>query len=625
MMINEIFKEGLIGQDLENALLLLCNGIKDTFHIPEFMIKQNICTIFKNKGSRLDMKNDRGIFILTTLRRIIDNLLYHDKFHSIDAHMSDSNVGSRRERQVKNHLFIVHGVINSVVNGKEQCIDIQFYDLQQAFDALWLSDCMIDIYDTLPPDQRDEKLALLYKLSEENHVAVNTAHGLTKRMNIPQIVQQGGTWGPVMCSNTIDCIGKKLWKRGERCYLYKNVVNILPLAMMDDISAISKCGNDSLILNTYINTQIEMKKLRFHVPDSRGNTKCHKLHVGRSSAHCPQLKVHGTPMQEVEDDEYLGDVISHDGKNKKNIQKRVSKGMGAISQIMNILALVSFGYHYIEIALLLRESMFVNTVLSNVEVRYGLTNSEIETLDKLDLILLRKILTAPVSTPKEALYLELGILPLSIVIKQRRINYVHYLMTRERAEMLSKFFWIQWQNPVKNDWTETVRQDLADFGMSADPENIRKFSKNTFKGQVKGKAKDYAFFKLMGQKIMHSKMNNLFYSELQLQSYFTLPELTIAEIRTIFLFRVRMSQFGDNFRGVSNNSRLCPMCNSHTDNQNLLAKCKAITEQFKGSIQSEINNIYSEKIVISSAKKLITVLKFREKTILENNLKNSDK
>ena len=84
--------------------------------------------------------------------------------------------------------------------------------------------------------------------------------------------------------------------------------------------------------------------------------------------------------------------------------------------------------------------------------------------------------------------------------------------------------------------------------MSADPENIRKFSKNIFKGQVKGKAKDYAFFKLMGQKIMHSKMNNLFYSELQLQSYFTLPELTIAEIRTIFLFRVRMSQFGDNFR-----------------------------------------------------------------------------
>ena len=330
MMINELFKEGCIGQDLENALLLLCNGIKETFHIPTFISKQNICTIYKNKGSRLDMKNDRGIFILTTLRRIIDNLLYQDKFNFLDANMSDSNVGSRKGRQVKNHLFIVHGVINSVINGKEECVDIHFYDLQQAFDALWLADCMIDIFDTIPSDKRDEKLALLYKLGEENHVAVKTPYGLTKRMKIPQIVQQGGTWGPVMCSNSIDCLGKKLWRRGDHCYLYKNVVNILPLAMMDDISAISKCGYDSLIMNSYINTQIELKKLRFHVPDSNGKTKCHKLHVGCKSGHCPLLKVHGTVMQEVEEDEYLGDVICHDGNNKKNIQKRVGKGMGRI-------------------------------------------------------------------------------------------------------------------------------------------------------------------------------------------------------------------------------------------------------------------------------------------------------
>jgi len=191
--------------------------------------------------------------------------------------------------------------------------------------------------------------------------------------------------------------------------------------------------------------------------------------------------------------------------------------------------------------------------------------------------------------------------------------------------MLSKFFWVQWQNPVKNDWTLTVRQDLADFGMSADPENIRKFSKNTFKGQVKGKAKEYAFFKLMSQKSMHSKMNNLSYSELQLQSYFTLPELSITEMRSIFLFRVRMNQFADNFRGVLSISRLCPMCNSHTDTQNLLGKCKSITEQYKGSIQPELNNIYSERIVISSAKRLIEVLRFREKTIQENNIQYCDK
>ena len=64
------------------------------------------------------------------------------------------------------------------------------YDLQQAFDALWLSDCMIDLFDTLPENKRDDTLALLYTLSEENYVAVKTPHGLTDRMSMPSMVQQ---------------------------------------------------------------------------------------------------------------------------------------------------------------------------------------------------------------------------------------------------------------------------------------------------------------------------------------------------------------------------------------------------------------------------------------------------
>ena len=50
-------------------------------------------------------------------------------------------------------------------------------------------------------------------------------------------------------------------------YQYKGTVRVLPLAMVDDINAISKCGIDSVDLSTFVNTHIELKKLRFHVPD----------------------------------------------------------------------------------------------------------------------------------------------------------------------------------------------------------------------------------------------------------------------------------------------------------------------------------------------------------------------
>ena len=103
--------------------------------------------------------------------------------------------------------------------------------------------------------------------------------GITDRVNIPKIVQQGGTWGPVLCSNSMDTIGKKCRDRGDMHFLYKNTVQVLPLAMVDDLIGISKCGIglDFIELNTFMNIQIELKKLKFHVPDKDGKTKCHKI------------------------------------------------------------------------------------------------------------------------------------------------------------------------------------------------------------------------------------------------------------------------------------------------------------------------------------------------------------
>ena len=68
------------------------------------------------------------------------------------------------------------------------------------------------------------------------------------------------------------------------------------------------------------------EKLKFHVPDEKGKSKCHKIHVGGNNKFCPTLKVHGTEMESVKEDTYLGDIISGNGKNTKNIQNRIAKG-----------------------------------------------------------------------------------------------------------------------------------------------------------------------------------------------------------------------------------------------------------------------------------------------------------
>ena len=611
-MINEVFKKDCIGIDLKKALLLLFNGIKSNMLVPSFMTFSNITTIYKNKGSRMDPENDRGIYIITVLKKILDRLGYNDNYDDLDANMSDSNIGARKKRNIRNHLFIIYGVINSVIRGNQGCIDLQIYDLIKAFDALWLEDCLNDIFDTTSEKNRNDKLALLFESSKDNQVAVKTAVGMTSRVNMPKVVQQGGTWGPMLCSNSIDTVGKKCRDRGEHFYLYKGIARVLPLAMVDDLIGISKCGFDSLDLNTFITTQIELKKLKFHTPDRNGKTKCHKLHIGSKHEACMDLKVHGTIMKDVKTDTYLGDILSSDGKNTENIKSRVAKGLGIINQITTLLESANFGEHYFEIGVLLRDSMLINGILTNCDVWYNLLKVEIHELEDVDKLLLRKLLNVPSTTPGEAFYLELGILPISVIIKARRINYLHYLLSTDNSEMLSVFFSTQWNNPSKGDWSEQIKSDLSDFNISCDFNWIRSKSKDAFKNIVKVKAKEYAVKILTQKQASHSKMDSLHYSEIRRQNYFMQPGLRTEEKRCIFRWRTRMENFGENFR-EGRTDVPCPLCTNHLDNQALSVQCEVIKKELKS--KGNIENVYRDDIKEETVELVTKISKLRKKLL----------
>ena len=66
--------------------------------------------------------------------------------------MSNSNIGARRKRNIRDHLFIVYAVMNSILNGTDDPVDMQIYDVVKHFDALWLEDSMLDLFETLPSE-----------------------------------------------------------------------------------------------------------------------------------------------------------------------------------------------------------------------------------------------------------------------------------------------------------------------------------------------------------------------------------------------------------------------------------------------------------------------------------------
>ena len=156
---------------------------------------------------------------------------------------------------------------------------------------------------------------------------------------------------------------------------------------------------------------------------------------------------------------------------------------------MTLLERVSFGKYFFQIALSLRKAIFLNSVLTNTEVWYGLRKQEVDDLESLDRDLLCQILSLPQSTPSEALYLESGCLNIGTIVKMRRVNYLHYLLKFDNNSMLSKFFHAQYTFPVRGDWSEQVKEDLKDLDIQENFEWIKSKSKDSFCRLVKKKGR----------------------------------------------------------------------------------------------------------------------------------------
>ena len=179
-LINEMFKLSEIGDDMKESLFLMCSKIRETSEVPEIVKYANITSIYKGKGAKNDLQNERGIFGINILRSILLKIIYNDEYENIDANMSDSNVGGRKRKNIRNHLFIVNGIINeSIRNGED--VDLEILDYKQCFDSMWLDETVNDLYET---GLKNDNLNLIYKLNQNNKVAVVYPYGLTDRVDI---------------------------------------------------------------------------------------------------------------------------------------------------------------------------------------------------------------------------------------------------------------------------------------------------------------------------------------------------------------------------------------------------------------------------------------------------------
>ena len=198
-------------------------------------------------------------------------------------------------------------------------------------------------------------------------------------------------------------------------------------------------------------------------------------------------------------------------------------------------------------------------------------------LEEVDEYLIRKILKAHSKTPKESLYLETGLVPIRFIIKQRRLNYLHHLLTRDSEELINKVYNAQKRKMGKNDWAETVNGDLKEVKL--DENSIMNLKKYQFKKIVKKKINEAAFHYLSNIQSTHSKVKDISYSKLEIQTYFLESKFSTKEKQLLFKLRTRMTNVKANFKSQYLDLT-CDLCEKDFDQSDFhLLECERILNE----------------------------------------------
>ena len=342
----------------------------------------------------------RTCFRVPVIRSIFMNLIYESIYPKIESKMSECQMGGRRRKGCKNNLFILNGIIHENMKSKNmKPLVLQYYDYSQMFDSMDLKEAIRDMYNT---GMDDENLVLLYKSNKEINMAVKTAHGLSDRQTVKDIVLQGDTFGSLMASVQVEKIGIESMKAGN-FYKYKNVLPVGFLGMVDDVVGITEAGHKASELNAFINIRTAEKTLQF------GPSKCKFMVVGKCAKFTKQENLQvdhwisnyitntmtgehelvesyagKIDIERAEEYKYLGYVISSTGNNMVNIKHIKNKSLGVIRKIITKLSSLNLKRYYFECGIILMNAILRGTILYASDMYYNLKEYEVRNIERIE-------------------------------------------------------------------------------------------------------------------------------------------------------------------------------------------------------------------------------------------------
>ena len=572
--------------------------INTTMEIPdEIWQEAELVCIYKGKGTKGKLSCERGLSKSSNFGKVFERI--HDRRIKPKVKITEAQAGGKKGSSTIDHLIVLSDLVTSAKN-QGKSIYLTYLDVTKAYDKAWIEAIMYILY---KEGLTDNHWTIVKKLNENLTARIKTKHGLTRKITIKDSLRQGGVLSVICYGAQMDEINKEI----ERLDL------TMPIQGTDKKVGCLLWVDDVVLAATEPETQQRQldatKEIsgRYHI--EYGKDKSKTMTKGKDKTK-REFKLGDMDIEYQEKYTYLGLVQNDRNTIDDHIRRIKGKVEGSYQKMIALMGNTAFQGIEMEVALEYCKKCIMPIITAGGEA-WAPTKYNYKELNKVMDSILKRLLKTAKSTPREALYMETGLVDPETIIKTNRVNYEHRIRNSENETMKAIV-----NSDLKKGWAECNRQIIAETN-TADIDISQ--TKYTTKREVKNKMTTYYMKKLEESSSNKSKIQTLVNKTKQWTPYRPrayMKTLNRTQTSQIFKARTRMLNIKDNMRGGYKENMTCRLCNTETETQkHIFEECNKLHGLTNNTKVSD-EELYTEDVSIlkNTALKIATIMETIEKT-----------
>ena len=502
--------------------------------------------------------------------KFFSQIVLHHAKDNLLKNMSKFQLACKPGHRPSEHLFVLKSVFTQYKQNKKGLLCTS-YDISTFFDSEDVFDVFGEVYNN---QVKGKVYRLLFEMNKNTRVKINTPVGVSQSADTGPIITQGGVEAGLLSSVSIDN-GTNVTFAASDCEVNYFDIKLAPLKYQDDIFRMAETVASAQFSNDVLEDLFEKKSLSFNLSKSQflimGNRKTRKKL--KSELEKKPLTLCGQEMEEAKALKYLGDYVSFDLTDSvhQTVLKRVSIVKHAMYEIRAVIEdprAEKLGA--IDLAFSIWETAVIPMLLHNADTWLDISKKTIKVLDNLFHSFCQKIFRVGVGCPIPSYYWQSGSKKFSILILQKKLNFVHHLANLS-PDALGRQVWDLQVEKTLGLYSE-VEEHLNAIGIT----DLRNVSKLMWKRTVKKYLHNLNKCQLLEEIRKYKKLNydDLSKETFERKQYLTQLNLESARMR----FRVSagfvQTVRGNFSRKYRDKTLLCPGCQKITNDKNSLSQHK---------------------------------------------------